>query len=275
MTNIEITLNGCRFDLTQGTIQSYTRTLNLKTGLLTREVTWTSPKGERFNLKFERIVSLKRLHTIAMRVSIIPEVEAQITFQSGIDGRMTCDGSQHFTEGQTRFYNKKYLQFVPQTIQSNITFVLNATHKFTVNGTEATPKSDINILRRRMFSNFTLDVKAGQTVVLEKFANVYTTRDKGTEGRSVADIQAYTLEQLKVDEASSFAALAIESADTWQEKVWERVPIEINGPNFDQLLIHFAQYHIAEPISNSLPSRNCLARRGKGKSIASSQRILS
>ena len=244
VTNVELTLNGCRFDLTQGTIESYHRTLDLKTGLLVREVVWTSPKGEKFTLKFERLVSLKRLHTIAMRVSVTPAADAAVTVQSGIDGRVTCDGSQHFTEGQTRFYDKKYLQFVPRTIQSDITFVIDATHKFTVDGANATPKSDINILRRRMFSKFTLEVKAGQAAVMEKFANVYTTRDKEAAGHTVADIQAYALEQLKTDEADGFKRLADESAACWQEKVWDRVPIEIDGPGFDQLLIRFAQYHM-------------------------------
>lgn len=55
VTNIEITLNGTRFDLTQGTIRSYRRELNIQNGLLTREVEWTSPKGENFTLKFERM----------------------------------------------------------------------------------------------------------------------------------------------------------------------------------------------------------------------------
>ena len=116
VTNIEITLNGARFDLTQGAIQEYSRELNIQTGLLTRKVIWTSPKGDEFVLTFERMVSLKRLHTIAARVSITPECDTVITFQSGIDGRVTCDGSQHFTEGETRFYDRKYLQFTPKTI---------------------------------------------------------------------------------------------------------------------------------------------------------------
>ena len=93
VTNIEITLNGVRFDLTQGTIQEYSRELNIQTGLLTRKVIWTSPKGEKFVLTFERMVSLKRLHTIATRGSITTEHDAALTFQSGIDGRFTCDGS--------------------------------------------------------------------------------------------------------------------------------------------------------------------------------------
>lgn len=244
VTNIEITLNGARFDLTQGTIQEYSRELNIQTGLLTRRVIWTSPKGDEFILTFERMVSLKRLHTIAARVSITPKADTAVTFQSGIDGRVTCDGSQHFTEGETRFYDKKYLQFTPKTIQSGITFVIDATHRFYVDGEEVQPRSDINILRRRMFSKFTLDVKAGQTVVLEKFSNVYTSRDSELEGYTHHQMQAYALKALQEDETAGFDALLAESAAFWKEKVWDRVPITIDGPEFDQLAIRFAQYHM-------------------------------
>lgn len=204
VTNIELTLNGERFDLTQGVLKSYSRELNLKTGLLTRDVEWTSPKGVQYRLKFERIVSLKRLHTIAMRVSVTAEQDVSITFQSGIDGRVNCGGSQHFTEGQTRFYDKKYLKFVPKIIQSNITFVVDTTHKFYVDSQNAEPVSDINILRRHMFSKFTLSVERGQTVTMVKFANVFTTRDRDTAGLSVMELQSYALERLKDDEASGF-----------------------------------------------------------------------
>jgi hypothetical glycosyl hydrolase len=60
----------------------------------------------------------------------------------------------------------------------------------------------------------------------------------------VAELQAYGLEQVKLDEAAGFAALAEESAQCWQEKVWDRVPISIEGNDFDQLAIRFAQYHM-------------------------------
>jgi len=38
VTNIELTLDGERFDLTQGELLSYDRSLNIRTGLLTRDV---------------------------------------------------------------------------------------------------------------------------------------------------------------------------------------------------------------------------------------------
>ena len=244
VTNIELTLEGERFDLLQGTTEAYSRELNIRTGLLTREVVWTSPEGKGYTLKFERIVSLRRLHTIALRVSVTPSQDARITLRSGIDGRMTCDGTQHFTEGQTRFYDKKYMQFCPRTIQSGLTFVLDAAHRFTVDGAPAEPASDINIVRRQMYSSFTLDLKAGRTVVMEKYANVFTTRDKEAAGAELPELQAHALEQIKADEAAGFDALAAESASAWREKVWDRAPLEIDGPDFDQLVLRFAQYHM-------------------------------
>ena len=245
VTNIEIMLNGERFDLTHGEILSYDRTICLKNGLLSRHITWKSPKGEVFNLDFKRIVSMKRLHTIAFRISIVPEKDAKIVFTSGIDGRVTCDGSQHFTEGKTRFYDKKYLQFVPRTIQSNITFVLDATHDFYRNWEKTEPAGDINISRRHMFSRFTLEAKAGETITMEKFANVYTTRDLEAASMTLPELQDYALKQLKVDEADGFETLAAESAEAWMDKIWNRAPIQIDGPDFDLLSLRFAQYHMA------------------------------
>lgn len=244
VTNIEITLDGERFDQTQGKILNYERTLNIRTGLLLRNVTWQSPAGKIYTLTFERIVSLKRLHSIAMRITVVPLEASVICFRSGIDGRMTCDGSQHFTEGQTRFYDRQYLQFVPRTIQSDIVFVIDASHRFTVDGKPFIPKSDINILRRRMFSNFTLTVEARQPVVLEKYANVYTTRDRETEGWTLQQLQEFALSSLKEDETLGFQALAAESAACWKDRVWDRAPLEIDGPAFDQLVLRFAQYHM-------------------------------
>lgn len=129
-------------------------------------------------------------------MTIIPEGDTAITFQCGIDGRVTCDSSQHFTEGETRFYDKKYLQLTPKTIQSGITFVIDTTHRFTVNGKVVEPKSDINILRRRMFSKFLLSSETGQIVVLEKYSNVYTSRDRELEGYTYHQMQAYALKRL-------------------------------------------------------------------------------
>ena len=70
VTAVELWINGIRFSLDQGSCADYSRELNIRTGELMRQVVWTSPQGEQVRLCFKRIVSLKRLHDIAMRISV-------------------------------------------------------------------------------------------------------------------------------------------------------------------------------------------------------------
>lgn len=46
MTAVEIRINKERFTLEQGTVDSYSRELNIRTARLQREIVWTSPKGD-------------------------------------------------------------------------------------------------------------------------------------------------------------------------------------------------------------------------------------
>ena len=226
VTNIELTLDGERFDLTQGSILDYRRSLNIRTGLLSREVRWRSPAGRVYALCFERVVSLRRLHSIAMKVTVRPEQDTAVKLRSGIDGRMTNDGSQHFSEGQTRSYDDKtVLQFTPRTVQSNIHFVISTVHRFTLDGEAVDPARSLSIVRRRMVTGFTQTLTAGQTLVMEKFATVFTTRDREAFGLSLSELQTLGLEQLRRDEQTGFDALAAESALAWAEKVWDRVAL--------------------------------------------------
>ncbi len=83
---------------------------------------------------------------------------------------MTNDGSQHFSEGQTRSYDDKtVLQFTPRTVQSNIHFVISTVHRFTLDGEAVDPARSLSIVRRRMVTGFTQTLTAGQTLVMEKY----------------------------------------------------------------------------------------------------------
>lgn len=178
VTAVELWINGSRFSLDQGRSSDYSRELNIKTGELTRHMVWTSPKGDRARLEFRRIVSLKRLHDIAMRISATPlSGTVTLKLRSGIDARVTNTGCQHFTEGEKRFYEKKYLQLVETTIQSGISFVLNAAHTFYRNGTPDDLTTDVNLDRRVIYADYTVDLAEDETFVMEKFANISTTRD--------------------------------------------------------------------------------------------------
>lgn len=245
MTAIDIFINGERFSLEDGTVEAYTRELNIRNGKLKRVVTWISPKGVKLHLTFYRIVSLKRLHVIAQRMEITPaDADVEIRLQSGIDGRMTNTGSQHFSDGDKRFYEKRFIQFVQTTSQSKIDFVNTTVHKFSLNGEDLPLEAAVYIERRKIYAGFETGVKAGQTFTVEKYSNVYTSRDLDMAVESVAELQEISLAVSKELEETGYQALKEESGEQWEKEVWEPTPILIEGCELDQFSIRFAQYHL-------------------------------
>ncbi|MCD8124453.1 MAG: glycoside hydrolase family 65 protein [Lachnospiraceae bacterium] len=248
VTAMELWIDGERFSLDQGSHAGYRRELNLRTGELTRQVEWTSPRGSRVGLRFRRIVSLKRLHDIALEVCVTAlDQPVSVKLRSGIDARVTNTGTQHFAEGEKRFYEKKYIQLLETTKESGITFVLNAVHRFARNGAPLELATDVNIDRRVIYADYTVELAPGETFTAEKYANVYTTRDLDCAGLTVPQLQEKTLDDLKESAALGYAALAEESAAQWREEVWDRAPLEITGgekSRMDLFSLRFAQYHM-------------------------------
>lgn len=245
MTAIEIIINKERFTLEQGSIDFYSRELNIKTAELKREIQWTSPKGDQVKLIFRRVVSLGRLHDFAIQAEITPlSGDASIDIKSGINGRVTNTGAQHFTDGDMRFYEGRYIQYVPKTTQSDITFVLNTTHRFWLDHEKVDIPAQLNMDLRKIYGAYHTNVRKGETLKIEKYCNVYTTRDFDMQERSVAEIQSLSLNKVKEQKEIGYGKLASDTAAEWEKQVWNKVPITIEGNEYDNFAIHFAQYHL-------------------------------
>ena len=246
IVNLELFINGHYFTLEKGEIKEYSRQLNLKTGELHRHIVWTSPNGDELNLDFYRVVSLKNLHLVAQKVIITPvNTSIDLKIVSGINGRMSNSGSQHFSDGDKRFYDKKYMQLIQTTEESKIDVVHNTILTFVVEGKDYDMNSRIVMDRRKIFCEYQGEVKQNQTLIIEKISNVYTSRDLENEGLDIKAIQEKSLEALKVSVAEGYDIIAKDSAEEWNRKVWSKTPIIIESENeFDQLAIRFAQYHL-------------------------------
>ncbi|MCC5891194.1 glycosyl hydrolase family 65 protein [Exiguobacterium sp.] len=240
---MEFKLNGTRFDLTQGKIHSYRRTLNLKQAELTRDVTWESPTGEMYRLVFSRFVSMANLHVIAQRVTITPEQATTIALTSGINGQTTNSGVQHFLEGDKRLYDGRFMQQLQKTTESAIDFAFHSVHRFATENVFE-PKSIIKMDRRKIFFDYSdISLSAGETLTIEKYSTVFTSRDRDVETTNLA---AHALEVTKNIEKLGYNRLLADHVKAWDDLVWSHVPIKIESEEmFDQLAIRFAQYHMA------------------------------
>ena len=113
---LTIYLNGERFSLDTGTIESFSRTLDLRTGLLTRVVRWRSPAGMAATLTFERFASLADEHLLFIRCRVTPEFTGTVEFRVGLNGNMHNDGLVHW-------------QWVEQGKRDAVVYLHNRTRK--------------------------------------------------------------------------------------------------------------------------------------------------
>lgn len=243
--NLSMRINGQLFDLTQGKIIDYRRQLNLRTGEVVRTVRWQAPAGEVVELEFKRFVSFERLHVIGQKVTIRANQPVKLVVESGINGQMTNTGSQHFSEGEKRLYDGAVMQYTQTTIQSKIDFFFNTRLRFFQNGEELAQKGFITMDRRRIDMRYTLELAADEALTIEKISTVHTSRDKDAEGIDFKQMQSRTLKQAEEAQAMGYDALAQESANAWNQRVWDRVAVTVESTDdFDALALHFAQYHL-------------------------------
>lgn len=243
---MDFTFNEQDFSLEQGEIKEYYRGLNLKTGELTRDVTWVSPAGDEIVLKFSRIVSMKDLHVIAQRVAITAQgQDLSVKLVSGIDGTVTNQGAQHFSEGSKRFYENRYMQTCQTTTQSKLKVIVAAGLTYKLKGQEVILKPIIFMDRRTIHCTYHFEIPAGQTLVLEKISNVFTSREMENENLTMEELQEKSLAHLKEVLHKGYDTLAKESGQEWEDLVWAPMPITLRSRNpLDLLALRFAQYHM-------------------------------
>ncbi len=97
-TNLEIFVAGEHFSLSkpEGKILNYHRQLDLRSGILSRQVTWRSPRGRLIRLEFERWCNLANPHLVGLHCTITPlNFSGQIEVRTGLMGHVDNQGLRH------------------------------------------------------------------------------------------------------------------------------------------------------------------------------------
>lgn len=237
VTNFEITSDGERVDMQAGEAKDYSRTLNMKNGETVRKVAWTGRNGVKLEMEFRRFVSFAKKHIVAEKVTIKALQAAELTVRSGIDGKITNSGVQHFGPAALRAYPDGRIGLCAETLQSKVRVGVQSVLKCSHDA-----KYSVQTERRGVFFNLGLNVKAGETIVFEKISAYSCSRDLGYD-------ETYGVENLCKDylcEAKElgYDNLFAENTSDW-EKFWKENEIIIDSLNpFYQQAVNFALYHL-------------------------------
>ncbi len=228
---LQVIANGEQFNLEHGSIEKYERSLDLKTGVLTRDIRWRSPKGLSVAVRFERFASLPQEHLLYLRCQVIPEFDGELEIRAALTGCPDNEGYTHWKpldQGlSAQDDTVAYLHTRTRATKARLAMAMRV---------EASPPAEVSFWDAANAPTFRLvfRVNRGKAVTLAKIVGVATSRD--TED-PVAMAVGQALKAPGWDEALNAQTRA------WKEE-WERSDVLIDGDDEAQLAIRFNLFQL-------------------------------
>lgn len=211
-------------------ITEYERYLDMQNGEAVRKLVWHK-NGKSARLEFRRFVSYPRKHITAQKVIIETAEAAVLKVKSGIDGKITNTGVQHFGATELRSRKDGTISLYAKTLQSEVGVSVKS-----VLSCNKENKYYVTTDRRSVFSNMELSVKANTRVEFEKISSYATTRD--------LEDDSITAPYLDEARKAGYDLLLEESRSDWHD-YWDKNGIIIESDDaFYQKAINFALYHL-------------------------------
>lgn len=245
-TNFSIWLDDEEFRMVQGKSILYSRQLNLKDGVLDRHVYWQSPSGLEVELGFERFVSLEEKHVLAFRTTVRPfNRSVTVRIASGIDGRVTNGGTQHFHEAGKNRSDDRIMEYCSTTGESRVIVAQYMGHRLYLNGNEFKATKVPVMERRYAGMETTVEIPEGQILIIDKICSVFTSRDpEAAENEKLWTTTERGRQAAIGYVEAGYDMLLMQSRKAWKN-YWNKNDVIIRGSSdFDQLAVRFALYHL-------------------------------
>jgi len=222
---LTVLLNGERFSLDSGQVESYERSLDLHTGLLKRSLRWRSPSGFSAQINFQRFTSLADEHLLYIRCEVIPAFDGNIEIRANLNGCTDNEGYAHW-QWISQFSNETATCLRSQTRKSHIELAaamqLKAeTGEVLESAAWDAENSPTRCLRMRAIP--------GKPVCAIKTVAIFTSRDTSNPAQASVDC---------LRQAPGWMAAFQDHSACWADE-WERSDIIIEGDDEAQIAIRF------------------------------------
>jgi len=250
---IELIIEDEPFDLLQGTILHYERSLDFRTGVLSRSVDWISPAGRQVSVVSHRLVCFQHKHLFAMQYDVTPvNFSGRVSLVSALDGLVrNLSGGDDPRVGSS--VSGPVLQLLDTELTDDFSAIVHRTPNsgFTlVSATAISLALDAECARtrstarkdQRLEQRLELDIKQGQRVRLTKYGSYFSSRDY-----PAAELLARAKATLETADEAGFASLC-SGQQEFLDEFWRRADVEIAGDDALQQGMHFNQFHLLQSV---------------------------
>ncbi|HDZ59583.1 MAG TPA: HAD family hydrolase, partial [Actinobacteria bacterium] len=243
------------FDARRAHIRSYRQELDIQRGMLLKTIDFEDDQGRRTTMHERRLVSMSNMHMAALELSLTAENwSGTVTVRSAIDGRVVNKGAKLY-----RKFNNQHLEpltgeavgedgvyLMVRTNQSHIHVAQVARTQAFVNGRRLDVSRRVVEEPGYIGQELKVDIKQGETLVLEKVASFYTSRDHA--------ISECGLEARKAIARTGRFQVVVEDHVLAWEHIWRRFDVQIQpaDPKFKlniQLLLRLDMFHLLQAVS--------------------------
>jgi alpha,alpha-trehalose phosphorylase len=258
-TVIELYVDDEPFFVPTARMPEYRRILDMRSGILTRELLWATPSGKHARLVSTRLVSFEHRHVMAVSYEVTMDRQAPVVLRSRVLNRANAgrDGSgtggtvndpriarrlgRRILEPRTVEQDGERLVFGYQTVESGMTLGLAVDHALDV------PSShDVTIRADADASEFVLavDVEPGVPVRLVKYAAYQNSRSVDAE--ELAERCGRSLDRVG---GAGFESL-VEAQRSCLDRFWDRADVTLEDtvrhPVRMQQAVRWNLFHLAQ-----------------------------
>ncbi len=236
---LRISCNGQALDLAHSRYRSFVRSLDLRTGVLTRSFIWEPDENTSLKMEFERFLSMERPGIGGQRLNIrVLRGRADVRMQAGLDfsrlhvsaqaNYWNCTGARSDSDG-CRIYGTTHN--TRQTVFAQVRFT----------GMEGIPIKDCG--EKQAATVFTASIGQEESLTLTRLVSLLHCKDETCMDAFKLSCAAVSREL----EGFDYDLLKAESTQWWARQ-WEVSDIEIQGDEENQQGIRYCIFQMHQTL---------------------------
>ena len=229
----KIVVEGEQLDLAKCQFSDFTRTLDMRNGLLTRSFTWLV-KGHQIKLTFSRLLDMEECENAIQQITFESDSDVKVNLTMYLDSSILHWGNYCYWNVDSFIEEDDLIGLVAKTISTHQSLVA-------IMDINLSPLA-IRKEKKVISAEYELDLKANQKVDVVRKVSVVIDKEKNDRLSQLKDKAICLIKKQKNRDFAAFLA----ANQAYFAKVWEKSDIEIEGNDVDQQGIRYCLFQLEQ-----------------------------